>query len=147
MDKTARERAAADSPQSAARYVRRGSEAMQAIGICHGIRQSQIRALIKWARTRNGILESNFIERFRLVAEGAEHVVYHDEEHGLAIKATHSNRFGHSARNEWLQATPLEYLQRLAWHNILFGDDIRVLGIALFEENYRSDQLAAMDCG
>ena len=107
---------------------------MQAIGVCAGIWSAQRLALIKWARSQRRILDSAFIEQFRRVSEGAEHVVYHDQELGLAIKATHPNRYGHSARNEGLQATPLEYLQRLGWHNAFFGDDIKIVGITFFEE-------------
>ena len=108
---------------------------MQTIGICNSIRGSERRALIEWATVRRRILGTQFIEQFRRVAEGAEHVVYHDASRGLAMKATHPNRFGHSARNEGLAATPLEYLQRLGWHNALFGDDIRIAGITFVEDN------------
>lgn len=50
----------------------------------------------------------------------AEHVVYYDDARALAIKATHANRFGHSAYAEGVPATPLEYLRRLGWHNAHF---------------------------
>jgi hypothetical protein len=108
---------------------------MQTVGICNSARRSERLALVQWAELRRRILGTQFIEQFRRVTEGAEHVVYHDESRGLAMKATHPNRFGHSARNEGLAATPLEYLQRLGWHNALFGDDIRIVGITFVEDN------------
>lgn len=135
MDQTTRKGTAAASPQSAARYVRRGSAAMQAVGIRNSVRRTERLALVQWAKERRLILDTRFIEQFRQVAEGAEHIVYHDEKRALAMKATRPNCFGHSARNEGLAATPLEYLQRLGWHNALFGDDIRIEGITFVEEN------------
>ena len=75
---------------------------MQVAGICNSARRSERLALVEWARERRRILGTQFIEQFRRVAEGAEHVVYYDESRGLAMKATHPNRFGHSARNGWV---------------------------------------------
>ncbi|MBV9657432.1 MAG: hypothetical protein JO295_04915, partial [Verrucomicrobia bacterium] len=46
-----------------------------------------------------------------------------------------ANRFGYSVFAEGRWATPLEYLNRLRWHNLIFGDSIRILGIACDEEN------------
>lgn len=68
------------------------------------------------------------------VSSGAEHSVYHDSERRVAVKATHVNRFGHSTIAEGVPATLLEYLDRLAWQNLLFGDDIRIEGVASDEE-------------
>ncbi|MEO6787520.1 MAG: hypothetical protein ABI318_15425 [Chthoniobacteraceae bacterium] len=73
------------------------------------------------------------VEKFLRVSEGAEHVVFHDPERGVAVKATHVNRFGHSVIAEGAAATPLEYLERLSWQNELFGDDIRIEGVAFDE--------------
>jgi hypothetical protein len=95
-----------------------------------GIHRSEYAALIEWANAAGKRVNFSHIEQFQHVAEGAEHVVYHDLIRGLAIKATHINRFGHSTDGERRSATPLEYLRRLGWHNILFGDDIRIEGIA-----------------
>jgi len=135
MDKKASQGAAADTPQSAAHYVRRSSAAMRAGGARLSRTAAERQALLHWAEIRGKSLEVDFIERFSRVSQGAEHVVYHDAKNGLAIKATHPNRFGHSARNEGLAATPLEYLQRLGWHNALFGDDIRIIGVARSDDS------------
>lgn len=103
---------------------------MRARGERIGAQRAQCRALIEWARLAGQVRAFSYIEQFARVAEGAEHVVYHDPERGLAVKTTHANRFGHSTFAEGATATPLEYFQRLAWHNSLFGDDIRIEGVA-----------------
>jgi hypothetical protein len=95
-----------------------------------GVHRSEYRALIEWAERRQKLLSFAYIEQFKPVSEGAEHVVYHDPARAVAVKATHPNRFGHSADGERLAATPLEYLRRLGWSNALFGDAIRIEGIA-----------------
>ncbi len=125
---------ASDSPQSAASYVRRSAAAMRARSQKLDIRQSERAAVIEWAyRSPVRRVSFSYIEQFERVSEGAEHVVYYDANFGLAVKATHVNRFGHSVRGEGAQATLLEYLRRLAWQNVLFGDDIRVAGVAFDE--------------
>lgn len=103
---------------------------MRARGEGIGTQRAQRSALIEWARLAGKLRAFSYIEQFERVAEGAEHVVYHDPERGLAVKTTHANRFGHSTFAEGVAATPLEYFQRLAWHNSLFGDDIRIEGVA-----------------
>ena len=42
---------------------------------------------------------------------------------------THGNWFGNATWGAWLAATPHEYLMRLAWCNLIPGDDIRLVGI------------------
>lgn len=108
---------------------------MLAAGICSGISRAERIALVRWARHHGRILDSSLVEQFRHVSSGAEHAVFHDQCNALAVKTTHPNRFGHSTREEGAAATPLEYIRRLAWHNALFGDDIRLLGVILFENN------------
>src|SRR5690606_37930681 len=125
MDPSSSQRTAGDSPRSAARYVRRSSQAMLAARICNSVHRAERLALIEWAAESNRILEPTFVEQFWHVSSGAEHAVFHDQCNALAIKATHPNRFCHSARGDGTPATPLEYLRRLGWHNLLFGDDVR----------------------
>jgi hypothetical protein len=108
----------------------RGAAAGQAVSV----HRSEYRALIEWAERQRKMLPFSYIEQFKPVSEGAEHIVYHDPTRGVAVKATHPNRFGHSADGERLAATPLEYLRRLGWSNALFGDDIRIEGVAYDEE-------------
>ena len=103
---------------------------MRARGEGIGAQRAQRRALIEWAQLAGKVRAFSHIEQFERVADGAEHVVYHDPARGVAVKTTHTNRFGHSTFAEGAMATPLEYLQRLAWHNSLFGDDIRIEGVA-----------------
>ena len=90
-------------------------------------RREQARRLEAWFRAGGfGVSRSNFGARF--VGAGAEHETYVDAEGGCAFKLTHDGRFGHCLRDEGALATPLDYLLRLAWHNELFGDDIRLHG-------------------
>ncbi|MFZ4763343.1 MAG: DNA polymerase I [Roseimicrobium sp.] len=73
-----------------------------------------------------------------LIAERGEHRVYHDEAHDLVFKVTHSKRFGYvldqgrdiaGRRLTLRDALPSEYLWRLALQNVVFGDQIRLVGI------------------
>jgi hypothetical protein len=57
-----------------------------------------------------------------------------DQKSGLAIKATRTNSFGHSVFARDVITTPSEYLRRLAWSNLLLGDEFKILGVAFDEE-------------
>jgi hypothetical protein len=133
MPEETRRRLAEDSPESAADFVRRSEAAMRASGEGVGSQRAQRTALIDWARGLGKIVPFSYVEQFVRVSEGAEHVVFHDPERGRAVKATHVNRFGHSVTAEGKSASPLEYLERLALQNTLFGDDIRIEGVACDE--------------
>jgi hypothetical protein len=79
---------------------------------------------------------------------GGEHLVYLDESHARVFKATKPGKFGFSVGPELVRgrdrrttpritvglidATPAEYLARLAWQNELFGDRIRVHGMVVY---------------
>jgi len=91
--------------------------------------------LVAWASEHNAILDFAFVEQFKRVSAGAEHVVYHDAVRKCAIKTTHPNSFGHCTFGPGYQAMPSEYLNRLAWQNVLFGDNIRVLGVVAGEDH------------
>ena len=106
---------------------------MRARGESIGPQRAQRSALIEWARSVGKTLPFSHVEQFVRVSEGAEHVVFHDPSRGLAVKATHVNRFGHSVIAEGMSASPLEYVQRLVWHNTLFGDEICIEGVAFDE--------------
>jgi hypothetical protein len=129
---------ATDSPWPAARYVRRSAAAIRSrdarIGRTTGLRQAECLALCEWAALNSRRLPFNFIEQFTYVGSGAEHRVYYDRKLNVAIKATHTNSFGHSVYAQGFQATPSEYLRRLAWCNLLFGDDFRIIGVAYDDE-------------
>jgi len=75
----------------------------------------------------------------RFVASEGEHLVHGDAEGGLAHKATNNGRFGFVLdQDEWdahgklspRPALPSEYLWRLGLQNAVFGDAIRLTGIA-----------------
>lgn len=87
-------------------------------------------ALIAWADQAGKRIRFEFVEQFVYFGSGAEHRVYHDERSNLAIKALLHGKFGHFVHAEGLSATPFEYLSRLGWHNLIFGDDIRIVGVA-----------------
>lgn len=61
---------------------------------------------------------------------GGEHFVYLDAPRGRVFKSTKAGKFGFGAGKELIHALPSEYLARLAWQNELFGDAIRVIGMA-----------------
>ncbi len=138
MDQKASGRTAADSIRATANYVRRSARAIQARGARVGepitLRVAEQLALSEWAALNRRELEFSFIEQFQYVGSGAEHRVYHDAKNGLAIKSTHANSFGHSTYGSGYQATPSEYLRRLAWSNILFGDSFSIIGVAFDSE-------------
>jgi hypothetical protein len=121
--------ASSDAPGSAARFVRRGAEAIQSRDAHTGRRRAEYLAFVEWARLGGRLLESSFLDRFAYKGYGAEHRVYHDATEKVAIKVTHPNGFGHSAFGPGYQATPVEYLKRLGWCNRLLGDNFRLLGI------------------
>ena len=106
---------------------------MRARGEGISAERAQRIALIQWAESAGKALSFSHVEKFLRVAEGAEHVVFHDPPRGVAVKATHVNRFGHSVIAEGMAASPLEYFERLALQNELFGDDIRIEGVAFDE--------------
>ena len=106
---------------------------MRAHGEGISAERAQRIALIQWAESAGKALSFSHVEKFPRVAEGAEHVVFHDPPRGVAVKATHVNRFGHSVIAEGMAASPLEYFERLALQNELFGDDIRIEGVAFDE--------------
>jgi hypothetical protein len=95
----------------------------------------QTRDLLAWARENNRLIAS---AAYRALAEagGQEHRVWLDESSQLYFKATHPGRFGFSviagpgAAPELVAASPFEYLERLLLQNSLFGDRIRLEGIA-----------------
>ncbi len=132
--KTSR-RTAPDAPASAARFVRRSAAAIRARERV-GQRRAEYWSLVQWATRNNRLVSFRFIEQFRYFGGGAEHRVYYDERNKAAVKATYPNRFGHSMSAEGALATPAEYLKRLGWHNRLFGDEIKIIGVA-----YEDDQL------
>ena len=134
MAKKTSGRAAAAAIGATARYVRRSAQAIRARGerVGEPVNQwvSERLALCEWAALNAKRLPFSYIEQFKPVGSGAEHRVYHDQKNGLAIKATHTNRFGHSTYGEGFQAFPSEYLRRLAWNNLLFGDAFSIIGVA-----------------
>jgi hypothetical protein len=136
MAQKAGRRAAEDSPKSAARFVRRGARAILESGERLSQYRAEYRSLIHWATAHKRLLSFDYIEQFSFVGDGAEHRVYKDDGQfrKFAIKATHPNKFGYSTLSEGGWASPVEYLKRLGWQNLIFGDDVRIIGIAYDEE-------------
>lgn len=136
MAQKADRRPAEDSPKSAARYVRRGAQAIRESGARISQYRAEKQAVVDWATARGRLLPFSYIEQFSFIGDGAEHRVYKSEAAvRVAIKATHCNRFGHSTLEEGKTATPVQYLKRLAWQNYFFGDDIRIIGVCYDEED------------
>lgn len=127
-------RTAQDSPQSAARLVRRGAQTIREGSTRIGQYRAECLALIDWAEKLGLILAPDYLEQFKYVGQGAEHQVYRSAVvQDVAIKSTHPNRFGYSTSKEGAWATPLEYLRRLAFQNFIFGDDILIVGVVHIE--------------
>lgn len=95
--------------------------------------ERQWSVLIRWAGASGKILPLIFPGPER--EGGREHDVSLDEATGRWIKFTKPAASGYTV--SWQDdgtpylhnALPLEYLQRLLWHNEVFGDDIRLLGL------------------
>lgn len=130
---------ASDAPRTAANHVRRGAYSIRAhyegIRKPISIMRAERTALCQWATSKGKRVGFDFIEQFRPIGSGAEHRVYHDQVNGLAVKATHTNNFGHSVFARSARATPNEYLRRLAWSNLLLGDEFQILGVAFDDED------------
>jgi hypothetical protein len=91
--------------------------------------EREVEALRLWSAEADRCLSSDFFKGLKPVASGAEHEVFFDEAAQLAVKLTRDGRFGHSLAGEGLSALPSEYLQRLVYHNELFGDRIPLRGV------------------
>ena len=134
MHPQARQRDAESPPQSALEFLRRSVGAVQA---GRGSRRSQfereVEALRLWSAEAGCCLSSDFCKGLKPVASGAEHEVFFEEAGQLAVKLTRDGRFGHSLEGEGLSALPSEYLQRLIFHNELFGDRISIRGVFSLE--------------
>jgi hypothetical protein len=113
---------AGNSPAATASDVRRIRETNRTRTRARATGFSEYAALKQWS-VENGVeLPSSYIDD--LVAanaieyrdEGAEHVVYHYADGGRAIKVTRPGLL------------VLEYLDRWAFSNRIFGDDVEIVG-------------------
>lgn len=118
-----------------------GADSTQRPGALADLARRQRRTLIEWARRNGKILAG---DRFfpRVTNGGAEHRVFLDEAVGRAFKLTIGGgltvgidyRIGKRSQR-WLalpfvrEATPREYLERLALFNDVFGDDLQLEGV------------------
>jgi hypothetical protein len=109
----------------------------------------EVESLVAWADER-GLLSTRSSPPQTDALTGGEHLVEINEEAGLVFKTTHPGKFGYSADVEmvhprgWkakpritaglVDASPLEYLFRLHQQNEIFGDEIRVMGVARFPQ-------------
>jgi hypothetical protein len=120
----------------------------ESIGFAREIRADrEAQSLAAWFDER-GLLSVGNIPPQTDPLTGGEHFVEVREAAGLVFKATKPGKFGFGAGKEMIlsksrgkppritveltDATPDEYLARLAWQNELFGDAIRVLGMAKY---------------
>lgn len=130
---------APDAPRPAANYVRRSAYSIRAysqrVGKPISLPRAERLALCQWATINGKKIPFDFIGQFKPIGSGAEHRVYHDQQNGLAVKATHTNSFGHSVFAPEARATPSDYLRRLAWSNLLLGDEFRILGVAFDDDD------------
>jgi hypothetical protein len=132
MAKETGRRATSDAPKSAANYVRRGAAAIQsrdASAVPTTRARAEYLALIDFATRFGKVLPSNCVDGFRYQGYGAEHRVYHDFERKRAVKVTHPNTFGHCPYGPGVRALPTEYFYRMAWCNVILGDDFKFHGI------------------
>ena len=128
---------APDAPRPAANYVRRSAYSIRAnsqrIGKPISLPRAERIALREWANLNGKRIPFDFVDKFKPIGSGAEHRVYYDQAHGLAVKVTLGNAFGHSAFAPDVRATPSEYLRRLAWSNLILGDEFKIIGVAFDE--------------
>jgi hypothetical protein len=122
-------RATSDAPKSAANYVRRGAAAIQSRDASIRRGRAEYLALVDYARIHGKLLPSSFLDGYRPQGSGAEHRVYHDFAGGRAVKVTHPNSFGHCPYGPGVSAVPSEYFHRMAWCNVILGDDFVFHGI------------------
>jgi hypothetical protein len=119
-------------------------------GLAREIRSDrEVESLVAWADARGALWSKTSTPKADELT-GGEHLVEIDERSGMVFKTTHPGKFGYSADVElihprgWkakpritaglVDASPDEYLFRLAMQNELFGDDIRVMGVARFPQ-------------
>jgi N12 class adenine-specific DNA methylase/DNA repair protein RadC len=107
-----------------------------------GFGQSQRQNREQLRREQQGTLAEasrDLTLRGKYVADEGEHLVHHEEPPvNLALKATNNQQFGYVLdQDEWKAtrqltarpALPSEYLWRLGFQNVLFGDTLRLTGI------------------
>jgi hypothetical protein len=125
--------------ESAARHLRAvprpiGTNAAREREVLRG---RQTRDLLAWARENNCLTE--FAEYSGLAIRGGEeHRVWLSPDGSSVLKATYAGAFGYSiicseatgGLPEITKGLPLEYLERLLLQNRIFGDDIRLKGVA-----------------
>lgn len=95
--------------------------------------EQQWTTLLEWAGSGGKILPLDFPAPERV--GGREHDVTLDESSGRWVKYTKPSASGYTV--SWQEsgtpflhnAPPLDYLQRLLWHNEVFGDDIHLIGL------------------
>lgn len=119
-------------------------------GLAREIRADrEVESLLTWADAR-GILSSRSRAPQPDDLTGGEHFVEINEDFELVFKSTHPGKFGFGADVEMVHprgrnsrpritaglvdATPDEYLFRLAKQNELFGDKVRVMGAVKYPQ-------------
>lgn len=123
---------------TASDYLRAGTRAMREGGATRReLFQSEVRLLRIWTQETGIFLNLEALKWLRPATSGAEHEVFFDAENNTAVKLTRAGSYGHSLIEEGRSALPSEYLVRLHYHNELFGDCIRLLGVLGGETSLR----------
>jgi hypothetical protein len=129
-DSERKRRAEGLPPTAAALYCSGGPTASSVGGAGYDPISAQQLGLLEFAKDYNlGGLE--LIAGLSCVGNGAEHQVYFDSDSDLAIKVTRAGTYGHSAYARECRASPEDYVQRLVFHNWLFPNETRIVGIAV----------------
>lgn len=96
--------------------------------------------LKKWAADAGKIIPATFFQGHRLASNHtSEHKVFHDKEHDRALKHTWPGVFGQipcvvDGHLDRRNATPSEYLRRMALQLEVFGGDIELEGVFISDE-------------
>ncbi|HZM02143.1 MAG TPA: hypothetical protein VFC44_03880 [Candidatus Saccharimonadales bacterium] len=97
----------------------------------------QVRRLLKWSGQTGCLIPPNRFRALILVSnDTSEHTVYYDTDQNRAVKVTFPGEFGWKPtleKGRWNLgvAAPLDYLRRWRLFNEVFGDDVRLEGVAL----------------
>lgn len=122
----------------------------ESAGLAREIRSDrEAESLARWADDRSAI-RSKTSPPHKDELTGGEHLVTLNPLGGIVFKSTHPGKFGFGVDLELIRpkgwkakpritaglvdATPTEYLNRLAWQNEIFQDGIRVLGVVRYPQ-------------
>jgi Serine/Threonine/Tyrosine Kinase found in polyvalent proteins len=103
----------------------------------------QAGCLVEWARTRNVLLADDHAAGLeRREEETSEHEVFLRASDNRVVKCTYPGCFGYVSgpNGRTRAATPLFYLYRLELMNQVFGDDLRLEGVAFGKPRFGDEE-------